>query len=154
MKGWVDEELNSEASITSNEISVVNQLETVDTALAGFKERFGERNAATAKEVILAQAQMGIYKRSAEKQQDEKLRRSAEAQVAALRASMDENRKKLGAYRMLFLRNIFPEDASPLWSRLDETLQERMAPKSEAGKGLWASLDQRVTESMPKGEGQ
>jgi RsiW-degrading membrane proteinase PrsW (M82 family) len=154
MKGWVDEELNSEASITSNEISVVNQLETVDTALAGFKERFGERNAATAKEVILAQAQMGIYKRSAEKQQDEELRRSAGRQVAALRASMDENRKKLGAYRMLFLRNIFPEDASALWSRLDATLQERMAPKSEAGKGLWTALDQRATESMPKGEGQ
>lgn len=152
MKGWVDEELKGEFSITSHEIKVVNQLETMDTALAGFKERFGDQSVVVAKEILLAQAQMGIYKRSAEKQQDEKLRQSAQDQVAALRERMNENRKKLGAYRMLFLRGIFPENASPLWGRLDAALQERAALKSEAGKGLWTSLDQRVTESMPKGD--
>jgi RsiW-degrading membrane proteinase PrsW (M82 family) len=154
MKGWVDEELKGELSITSHEINVVNQLETVDKALTGFKNCFGEQSAALAKEILLAQAQMGIYKRSAEKQQDEKLRQSAESNVAALRASMDENRKKLGAYRMLFLRNIFPKDASPLWKRLDDLMQQRVAPKSEAGKGLWTTLQQRVTEAASTGEEQ
>lgn len=154
MKGWVDEELKSDASITSHEINAVNQLETVDAALAGFKERFGEKNAALAKELLLAQAQMGIYKRVAEKQQDETLRRSAEARTNGLRADMEKNRKKLGAYCMLFLRNIFPESASPLWDRLDAALQERAAPKSEAGTGLWITLERRVTESASKGEGQ
>ncbi|MBI5936011.1 MAG: PrsW family intramembrane metalloprotease [Chloroflexi bacterium] len=154
MKAWVDEELQNEESITLHEINVVNQLETVDKALAGFKNCFGENSAALAKEILLAQAQMGIYKRSAEKQQDEELRQSAGRQAAELRASMDVNRKKLGAYRMAYLRSIFPEDVSPLWTRLDAVMQALTTPKSEAGKGLWITLDQRVKESMPKGEGQ
>jgi len=152
MKGWVDEELKREITISSNEISAVNQLEVIDKILAGFKDCFGERNAAIAKEMLLAQAQLGIYKRSAARQQDDALRRSAQSQANALRASMDENRKKLGAYRMAYLRSIFPEDVSPLWRRLEAHMQEGMAPKSEAGKGLWVTLNQRVTDAMPKGE--
>jgi RsiW-degrading membrane proteinase PrsW (M82 family) len=152
MKGWVDEQLGREKSVTSREASIVNQFENVDEILEGFTTRFGEQKGALAREILLAQAQMGIYKKTAEKHQDEKLRLAAEEKVTALREQMNENRKKMGAYCMLFIRNIFPEDASPLWGRLETILQASMAPKEEAGTGLWTKLNQRVTESTSKGE--
>jgi hypothetical protein len=150
MKGWIDEQIAREQSVTNREASIVNQFERVDDILVDFSKRFGAEKTALAKEILLAQAQMGIYRKTAEKHQDEKLRLAAEEQVAALREKMNENRKRLGAYRMLFLRNIFPEDASPLWSRLETILQEQMAPKAEAGTGLWTKL----TERIPKSDGK
>jgi hypothetical protein len=95
---------------------------------------------------------MGIYKKTAEKHQDEKMRQAAEEKVTALREKMNENRKKMGAYCMLFLRNIFPEDASPLWGRLEMILQAHLAPKEKAGTGLWTNLNQRVAEATSKEE--
>lgn len=154
MKGWVDEQLGREKSVTAREVSLVNQFENVDEVLEGFTTRFGEQKGALAKEILLAQAQMGIYKKSAEKHQDEKMRQAAEDKVAALREQMNENRKKMGAYCMLFLRNIFPEDASPLWGRLETILQAQMAPKEKAGTGLWTNLNQRVTEATLKEEAE
>lgn len=154
MKTWIDEQLDKEQSVTVREISVVNQFENVDTVLAGFEVRFGEQKTALAKEILLAQAQMGIYRKTAEKHQDEKMRQAAEKQVAALREKMNANRKQLGAYCMLFVRNIFPENASPLWGRLENILQAQMAPKEQAGKGLWTTLNQRATDSTPKGEAE
>ncbi len=148
MKGWVDEQLSKEQSVTSREASIVNRFENVDEILEGFTARFGLQKAALAKEILLAQAQMGIYKKTAEKHQDEKMRQAAEQQVAALRESMNENRKKIGTYCMLFLRNIFPEDASPLW----DILQTRMAPRDERGTGVWTRLNQRATGTASKGE--
>ena len=152
MKGWIDEQLSQEKSVTNREASIVNKFENVDDILVDFSKRFGAEKTALAKEILLAQAQMGIYRKTAEKHQDEKMRQAAEEQVATLREKMNENRKKMGAYRMLFLRNIFPEDASPLWGRLETILEARMAPKEQAGTGLWTKLNERVPKPDEKGE--
>ncbi len=151
MKGWVDEQISQEQSVTNREASIVRKFENVDDILVDFSKRFGAEKTALAKEILLAQAQMGIYRKTAEKHQDEKMRKAAAEQVEALREKMNENRKKMGAYRMLFLRNIFPEDASPLWGRLETILQERMAPKEKAGTGLWTALNTRVPKDRGKG---
>lgn len=152
MKGWVDEQISQEQSVTNREASIVRKFENVDDILVDFSKRFGAEKTALAKEILLAQAQMGIYRKTAEKHQDEKMRKAAAEQVEALREKMNENRKKMGAYRMLFLRNIFPEDASPLWGRLETILQERMAPKEKAGTGLWTALNTRVPKTEEKGQ--
>lgn len=152
MKGWVDEEISREQSVTNREASIVRKFENVDDILVDFQSHFGTEKTALAREILLAQAQMGIYRKTAEKHQDPKMRQAAEEKVAALRESMNGNRKKMGAYCMLFLRNIFPEDASPLWGRLEGILQERMAPREQAGTGLWTKLGERVpkTEERPE----
>lgn len=161
MKGWVEEQLTQEEAattgrqmVTSHEASVVQQLERVDHILIDFSARFGVEKTALAKEMLLTQAQMGIYKKAVEKHQDEKLREAAEKQVAALREKMNEHRKKLGTYCMLFLRNIFPEGSSPLWGQLEIIMQLQKAPREAAGTGVWTTLTQRVTDSASKGETQ
>lgn len=151
MKTWVDEELLEESSITSREASIVNQFEDVDKILEPFAARFGAQKAGLAREILLAQAQIGIYRRTVEKHQDEKLRRAAETQVADLRQKMNENRKLIGAYCMLFLRIILPEDVSPFWGRLETIIQERgAATKDQAGTGLWTTLNQRAGKASLK----
>ena len=152
-RSWVEEELVSETNITTGEAAIVNQFENVDKILESFTARFGPEKGALAREILLAQAHIGIYKRTAEKHQDDQMRQAAESQVADLRVRMNEARKKLGAYCMLYLRNIFPEDASPLWGRLESIIQLKgAAAKEQAGTGLWTTLTQRVAESGPRTE--
>ncbi|RJP53722.1 MAG: protease PrsW [Anaerolineaceae bacterium] len=159
LRGWVEEQLKREdaaitrtETVTTHEASVVQKLDTLDKVLEDFKKLFGEYKTALAREMLLAQAQMGIYKKTAEKHHDEKLRQAAEEQVTSLREKMNENRKKLGTYCMLFLRNMFPENVSPLWGQLEAILQLQKAPREAAGTGVWTALNQRVAESTLKGE--
>jgi RsiW-degrading membrane proteinase PrsW (M82 family) len=159
MKGWVEEQLTyeeaastREQTVTSREASVVQKFEQVDKVLAEFDQCFGAQYTALAKEILLAQAQMGIYKKTAEKHQDETMRKTAEEKVASLRQKMNEDRKRMGAYRMLYLRNIFPEETSPLWGQLETIMQLQKAPRAAAGTGVWTTLNQRVAESTSKGE--
>ncbi len=142
---WVREELGKEQTVTSGEAAIVNQFERVDTILVPFMERFGEQKMFLAREILLAQAHIGIYKKAAALHQDEKMRAAAEKQVADLRTSMNENRKKLGAYCMLYLRNVFPEEGSPLWNRLGDIIKERgTTDKKLVGTGLWTALNQKA----------
>lgn len=152
MKGWVDEQIGMEQTITRHEASIVHRFEDVDQVLMDFEKRFGRQKTALAREILLAQAQMGIFRKTAEKHQDEKMRQAAAERVAALRTSMNANRKKLGTYCMLFLRNIFPADASPLWGRLEVILRAQMTPKEAIGTGVWSKLNQRMSESTSRRE--
>jgi len=153
MKGWVNEELGTEKRMTHGETEIVNRFENVDQILTSFTARFGPQNGALARELLLAQAHLGIYKRTAEKHKDESMRHAAEEQVTELRASMDDIRKKLGVYRMLFIRGIFPEEGSPALGRLQlaiESLGE--SAKSRKGTGLWSDLNRKTAKPASEAE--
>jgi protease PrsW len=159
LQGWVEEQLKREdasithtETVTTHEAAVVQKLDTLDKLLEDFKILFGEQKTALAKEILLAQAQMGIYKKTVEKHQDENMRQAAESQVTALREKMNQSRKQLGTYCMLFLRNMFPENSSPLWGQLETIMQLQKAPRAAAGTGVWTTLNQRVAESTSKEE--
>lgn len=161
LHGWVEEQLQREdaavtggETVTSHEASVVQKLDEIDMVLVKFKDVYGERYTKIAKEIVLAQAQMGIYKKTIEKHQDEAKRQAASEQVAALREKMNENRKQLGSMKMLLLRTLFPEDSNLLWRRLEKALETQKAPREAAGKGLWTTLNQRAAETTSKGEAE
>ncbi len=158
LQGWVEGQLKREdaavthtETVTAHEASVIQKLDTLDKVLEDFKKVFGEPYTALAKDLLLMQAQMGINMESAEKHQEENMRRAAEEQTAALREGMNEIRKKQGYYRMLYLRNIFPEKSSPLWGRLETIMQTNKVPRELAGTGVWSTLNRRVAESTAKG---
>ena len=161
LQGWVEEQLQREdaavtggETVTIHEASVVQKLDEIDMVLVKFRDVYGERYTKIAKEIVLAQAQMGIYKKTIEKHQDEAKRQAASEQVAALREKMNENRKQLGSMKMLLLRTLFPEKSDLLWSRLEKTLETQKAPREAAGKGLWTTLNQRAAETTMKGEAE
>jgi RsiW-degrading membrane proteinase PrsW (M82 family) len=161
LQGWVEEQLKREnasvtggETVTTHEASVVQKLDDIDRVLVKFKDVYGEPYTKLAKEIILAQAQMGIYKKTSEKHQNETNRQAASEQVAALREKMNQNRKQLGSLRMLLLRTLFPEDSDLIWTTLEKMLESQKAPREAAGKGLWTTLNQRAAESASKGDAE
>ena len=143
LKSWVNEELKEERRVTANEATIVNQFEKVDSLLAPFAKRFGPQKTALAREMLLMQAQMGIQRRTAEKHQDEKMRKAAEEQVKALLSKMDVCRNQLGWYCMLQLRGMFPEEGA---SWMDKVMALPQAPKEKAGTGVWTNLNKKTEQ--------
>lgn len=161
LRGWVEEQLKREdaavthtETVTTHEASVVQKLDTLDKVLEDFKIVFGEQKTILAKEMILAQAQVGIYKKTAVKHQDEAMRKAANEKVRETREKMNEIRKKMGFNSMVYLRSMFPENSDMVWKKLEQTLQTQKAPREAAGTGVWTTLTQRVTESSGKGEAE
>ena len=141
-KSWIEEKLGMTDGVTSGEAAIVQRLNKVDNILAPLAQRFGPQKASQIEQFLLMQARLGILRKTIEKLQDEKLRLATLKQIEQLRLEMDDARRAVGAYCMLYLRNIFPENQSPIY----ELLQQRLAStdKSLAGTGLWRTLDQRV----------
>lgn len=148
-KTWIEETLGAADRVTTGEAAVVNRLANAQEILAPLAQTFGKEKAAQIERFLLIQAKLGIQRKTLEKLNDEKMRKAVEAQMAELRAEMDEARRSVGAYCMLYLRNIFPEEASPLWGRLELVIQERIAARPAGGGGLnlWANLDQRTAQA-------
>jgi RsiW-degrading membrane proteinase PrsW (M82 family) len=140
-KGWVHENIGLTQGVTSGEASVVQRLNDVDELLAPLAKRFGEDKALQIEKFLFMQAQLAIQGKMLEKMQDEKMRLAIRAQIKDLDQKMNKERKAVGAYCMLYLRNIFPASDTQLWNLLQQRVTRN---KGEAGTGLWMTLDKRV----------
>ncbi|HSB02931.1 MAG TPA: PrsW family glutamic-type intramembrane protease [Anaerolineales bacterium] len=140
-KGWVHQNIGLTRGVTSGEASVVQRLEDVDELLAPLAKRFGEDKALQIEKFLFMQAQLAIQGKMLEKMQDERMRLAIQAQIRELDQKMNKERKAVGAYCMLYLRNIFPASDTQLWNLLQQRVTRN---KGEAGTGLWMTLDQRM----------
>jgi RsiW-degrading membrane proteinase PrsW (M82 family) len=147
-KIWIEETLGAADRVTAGEVAVVSRLADLQKVLAPLAERFGAEKAAQIERFLLLQARLGIFRKTLEKLADEKMAQAVEAEMAKLRLEMDEARRSVGAYCMLYLRHIFPEEASPLWERLEALIEERTAARpATGGMDLWADLNKRITQA-------
>jgi RsiW-degrading membrane proteinase PrsW (M82 family) len=156
-KTWLEESLGMTDRVTSGEAAVVIRMESVDDILKPLAERFGNKKAAEIKDFLTKQARLGFMRKSVERLSEERMKRATEEEIIKLRAQVDEARRKVGSYAMLFLRHTFPEDSSPLWGRLETLIQERTAARpASGGMNLWANLQSRQEEqkNQPKQENQ
>lgn len=147
-KAWIEEKLGMADRVTSGEAAVVQRLDQVQELLKPLAERFGAKKAKQIERFLVTQARLGILRKSLDKLTDERMKRSVEAQMEKLRVEMDEARRQVGSYAMLYLRQTIPENTSPLWGRLEMLIQERAATPRPAGGGpnLWATLKSRQEE--------
>lgn len=146
-RAMLEESLGMADRVTSGEAAVVTRMDTIDTLLKPMRERFGDKKAEQIRRFLLAQARMGLLRKSLEKLDNESMKRSIEQEISKLRVEIDEARREVGSYAMLYLRHTIPEDASPLWGRLEAVIQERAAaPKQAGGMNLWANLQNRQQE--------
>ena len=149
-KTWIEETLGVADRVTSGEAKVVHRLEDVDEILTPLAERFGAEKAAQIEEFLVVQARLGILRKTLEKLNDDRMKKGVEQQMAELRTQMDQARRAVGAYSMLYLRHIFPEESSPLWGRLESLIKERAAARPvSGGANLWATLGQRTAKPAP-----
>jgi RsiW-degrading membrane proteinase PrsW (M82 family) len=147
-KTWIEETLGEADRVTAGEAAVVHRLADARQILAPVAERFGPEKTAEIERFLLLQARLGILRKTLEKLSEEKMIRAVEAQMGDLQAEMDAARRSVGAYCMLYLRNIFPPEASPLWDRLEHAIEEKMVTRPvEGGMNLWATLGERTTQA-------
>lgn len=143
-KAWIEEKLGAADRVTSGEAAVVQRMQNAHEILKPLAQRFGDQKAGQIERFLVIQARLGILRKSLDKLNDERMKRSVEEQMARLRAEMDEARRDVGSYAMLYLRYTFPEDASPLWGRLETAIQEKAAARpASGGIDLWANLKSR-----------
>ncbi len=140
-KAWVHEEIGLTEGVTTGEASAVRQLSEVDQILAPLVERFGAAKAAQIEKLLFMQAQLAIQRKMLEKMQDPKMKAAIQAQITELDLKMNASRKLVGAWCMLYLRNIFPDNDVQLWDKLQMRVS---TDKSQAGGGVWRSLEERM----------
>ena len=147
-KIWIEEKLGMTDRVTSGEVAVVQRLEKAHELLKPLAERFGDKKAAQIEHFLIIQARMGILRKSLDKLSDKRMKHSVEAQINKLRAEMDDARRQVGSYAMLYLRHTIPENTSPLWGRLETLLQERAAAPRPMGSrmNVWETLQLRQEE--------
>src|SRR5574341_50381 len=122
---WIEEMLGVGDRVTANEAAVVQRLAEAGAILAPVVERFGEEKAAQIGRFLQLQARLGILRKTLERLPDEEQRRDARAQIDGLTHEIDEARRLVGSYAMLFLRNIYPEQKGSVWGRLELTIRQR-----------------------------
>ncbi len=140
-RGWMHEILGRAVDrVTSGENALVNRLPDVDKLLAPFQEMFGQAKAEQVKKLLVLQSQLGIQRKTLESLSEASVRAGVERQVQATQAEMDRLRREVGAYAMLYVRNVFPPE-TPLWDRLETLAQERLSKRAgESHAGIWARL--------------
>jgi RsiW-degrading membrane proteinase PrsW (M82 family) len=145
-KVWIEEKLGMADRVTSGEAAVVQRLDKLQEILKPLAERFGSKKAAQIERFLITQARLGMLRKSLDKLSDERMKRSVEEQMGKLRAEMDDARRQVGSYAMLYLRHTIPENSSPLWGRLETVIQERTAARPNGGANLWSNLKSRQEE--------
>jgi RsiW-degrading membrane proteinase PrsW (M82 family) len=153
-KKWIEETLGDADRVTGSEAKVVGKLGDIETLLEPIAKQFGAEKAKECEHFLFLQARIGIKRKTLEKLTDEKLKAAVQAEVDEMSIEMNESRRKVGAYCMLYIRNIFPEDASPLWGRLENAIQERIAARpATAGPSLWSTLGDRAAKAAASPHG-
>jgi RsiW-degrading membrane proteinase PrsW (M82 family) len=151
-KAWIEETLGAADRVTVGEAAVVQRLSELQKILDPLAERFGPEKASAIERFLLLQARLGILRKTLEKLHDEKMKQAVDAQMAELRTEMDSARRAVGTYCMLYLRNIFPAEASPLWGRLETLIPEQAASRS-GSTNLWSTLGQRTAAATERNTG-
>lgn len=144
----IKDRLKKEKGITEQEATAVEKVDQMKQYLAPIAEKFGHKKAEQAKVFLLKQAKISRVRKnltSYTELGDEKMIRATENQIKTLQEEVDELRRDVGTYCMLFLRNTFMQETSPLWGRLESLIEEQaMAPKNPNGPSLWGSLNTKI----------
>jgi RsiW-degrading membrane proteinase PrsW (M82 family) len=139
---WIEDTLNIGMRVTDKEKALVRELNGVDELLAPVRERFGAERTDLIQDFLLKQAQLGIKQKTAGMSTDERLRAELQQQIDGLQGEMNELRRKVGVYCMYYVRTIFPPEMTPLWSNLEERVQQQQQAQEqgEARFNMWGSL--------------
>ncbi|MCB8942487.1 MAG: PrsW family intramembrane metalloprotease [Ardenticatenaceae bacterium] len=147
-KQWIEEKLGAEDRVTAGETAVVHRLAHVYDILTPLAAQFGPDKAQKIEDFLMLQARIGILRKTLDKMKDDKMRQGIQTQIATLSQQMDDARREVGPYCMIYLRNIFPEQTSPIWQQLENRIQTR--PQASPATNIWANLSQR-TQSPDNG---
>jgi hypothetical protein len=62
-----------------------------------------------------------------------------------MQTEMDEARRNIGTYPMLFVRGLFTEEMVSVWEQVQAKVRERSVLNGgQKGGGLWSALEERI----------
>jgi len=153
-KQWIEETLGAADRVTAGEAKVVTQLEDANKILKPLVETFGKEKGEKIQDFLVLQAQLGIKRKTLEKLTDDKMRDAVRKDMDDIRAKMDQARREVGSYAMLYLRNIFPEDGSPVLNALQNAIDQRISSGGSGGPNPFALLGNKMTAAPSAGSSE
>ncbi len=132
-------------SITANEAALVNRVRTLDEALKPMEKYVSPEDLEKVRDFLILQAQLGLQRNNLNNTQNGPLRDGITQEIDSLKKRIDEVRHSLGAFCMLQVRGLFPENNIPFWAILEQRVPA--AGTGRAGGGLWTNLENRTKES-------
>jgi RsiW-degrading membrane proteinase PrsW (M82 family) len=132
-------------SITANEAALVNRMRTLDEALKPMEKYISPDDLEKVRDFLILQAQLGLQRNNLKNTQNGPLRDGIVQEIDGLKKRFDEARRGLGAFCMLQVRGLFPENNIPFWAILEQRVPA--AGTGRAGGGLWTNLENRTKEA-------
>ncbi|MEA3396621.1 MAG: PrsW family glutamic-type intramembrane protease [Chloroflexota bacterium] len=142
---WLAETLDRRVGVTAAESRMVQSYASLDEFLQPIIEQF-PREAEQVEAFLLRQAQLGIKRKVQQRVSDPKLQEQLGQEVAQLQAEMNQIRRDVGVYVMSYVRSVFPDEALPIWSRLEHLA----AQGGSADLQRWSQMLTTETSGPPR----
>ncbi len=145
-KKKIDQNISNELSITNKEAKFINQVEVLQKILKPFALKFGEENSKKAQDFLLKQTHLVMARQNLAKTQDQILRDDINKNISDLLEEINGLRNKIGAYGMMYLRSMFPEDS--LIFNVFDLSQQRIQSQADLNKDRTLELSTKLTDRI------
>ncbi|MGB7877008.1 MAG: PrsW family glutamic-type intramembrane protease [Anaerolineales bacterium] len=149
-QNWIKEKFGMADRVTRNEVVAINRLAIQNNALYPIVERFGAEKASQVEQLLYLEARLGIKRKSLDSLlNNDALRNSVETEIREMRTKMEEVRRSIGTYVMLFVRGLFTKEMISVWEQMQAKIREQSTETDgQKGGGLWSSLEERVKSPL------
>jgi len=130
--------------VEKGEVAAIQKLDDLDALMIPVEERFGKDKAERIKELLQLQARIGILKKDIGKFTDTKMRTVVQAQIDEFLQKMEVQRKEIGSYAMIFVREIYLEPDSSIYESLQKALIVKTSSQESSGINIYANLGQKI----------
>ncbi|MEJ5312185.1 MAG: PrsW family glutamic-type intramembrane protease [Anaerolineae bacterium] len=117
-KQWLADTLDRKVGVSGAEVRAAQSYSSLEEMLEPIAKQFPQKMEQVLA-LVLRQAQLGIKKKVQEKLEDPKQKDQLMQEIAQMQEEMEQLRKAIGPYVMVFVRSVFPEGALNIWGRLE-----------------------------------
>ena len=147
-QGWIQEMLGEADRVEAEEVNAVQNIDKVNKVLARLETMLGSQAAKKIEELVRIQARLGILRKSAEKMSDEKMRAGILAEIEEARKTMEQIRRSVGPYAMVYLRYTHLEEVFSIYDLLGARILEQAGQSRGPGMGVFDRLKGVVTSAQ------
>ncbi|MCB0118099.1 MAG: PrsW family intramembrane metalloprotease [Anaerolineales bacterium] len=145
-KDWVSETLGDQDRVTKEETRAITGIDKiVETLILPFRERFGNEKVPLVKELMYKQAEMGIKRKLLDATPSPTKQKEVENIIQTLYKEMEELRRQIGLYPMMFVREVYLGQDINAWDVLGTRIAE--TGTGQRGGGLWDAATARIKQS-------
>jgi RsiW-degrading membrane proteinase PrsW (M82 family) len=146
-RAWIQEKLGVTDRVERQEVAAVQNIARVEDVLKRLAGTFGPAAATKIEGLLYTQARLGILRKMADKMSDEKMRTGIQSEIEQLHLEMEQARRAIGSYAMVYLRYTHLEEMFSVYDILGTRIQEQMAQGRAPGMGVFDRLKQHVVTS-------